>query len=39
MPAKFSEKQTFLTPDTHLYARESGDKNVSFSENFVHALH
>ena len=36
--AKFSEKLTFLSPDSHTYVCGSGGKNVSFSENFAYVL-
>ena len=32
--AKFHEKQTFLTPDTHTYVCVSGSKKCSFFEKF-----
>ena len=36
--AKFSEKLTFLPPETHMYLCVSGGKKVSFSENFTYVL-
>ena len=36
--AKFSEKLTFLTPETHTYVCVSGVRNISFSENLAYLV-
>ena len=34
----FPKNEHLLSPDTHMYVYVSGDKNVSFSENFAYVL-